>query len=107
MSTRSVSRPWRAAQAAAAEPAGPAPTTSTSVWAGSGADTSAILSGSRAPPKPARVAATRASRRLWLPGGHAPRVGQRFRNPDLARTYRLLARDGVAALHEGPLAPTR
>jgi len=33
-----------------------------------------------------------------------PRVGSVLRNPDLARTYRLLARHGVDALYTGPLA---
>ena len=41
---------------------------------------------------------------LFLPDGQLPVVGSRFRNPDLARTYRLLARDGVSALYRGELA---
>ena len=41
---------------------------------------------------------------LFLPGGAPPQVGSVLRNPDLARTYRLLARDGVDALYTGPLA---
>lgn len=41
---------------------------------------------------------------LFLPGGELPVVGTRFRNPDLAATYRLLARDGAAAVYRGPLA---
>ncbi|MBD7917826.1 gamma-glutamyltransferase [Cellulomonas sp. Sa3CUA2] len=41
---------------------------------------------------------------LFLPRGAPPRVGSVLRNPDLARTYRLLARDGVDALYRGPLA---
>lgn len=41
---------------------------------------------------------------LFLPHGDVPRVGSVFRNPDLARTYRLLARHGVDALYTGPLA---
>lgn len=44
------------------------------------------------------------SRELFLPGGEPPEVGSRFRNPDLAATYRLLARDGVDAFYTGPLA---
>ena len=32
---------------------------------------------------------------LFLPGGAPPEVGELFRNPDLARTYRELGRDGV------------
>lgn len=41
---------------------------------------------------------------LFLPRGAPPRVGTVLRNPDLARTYRLLARHGVGALYTGPLA---
>ena len=41
---------------------------------------------------------------LFLPRGAVPRVGSVLRNPDLARTYRLLARHGVDALYTGPLA---
>jgi gamma-glutamyltranspeptidase/glutathione hydrolase len=44
------------------------------------------------------------TKRLFYRGGHAPRVGSTFRNPDLAATYRLLARRGVKAFYEGPLA---
>jgi gamma-glutamyltranspeptidase/glutathione hydrolase len=45
------------------------------------------------------------TRELYLPGGHAPAVGSRFRNPDLADTYRLIARRGPrAAFYEGRLA---
>ncbi|WP_407547910.1 gamma-glutamyltransferase [Streptomyces sp. Pv4-95] len=38
---------------------------------------------------------------LFLPKGELPVVGSRFRNPDLARTYRQLAREGVKALYRG------
>ncbi|MDI3403425.1 gamma-glutamyltransferase [Streptomyces cavernicola] len=40
---------------------------------------------------------------LFLPGGELPVVGSTFRNPDLARTYRQLAREGVGALHHGSI----
>ncbi|WBO62693.1 gamma-glutamyltransferase [Streptomyces camelliae] len=40
---------------------------------------------------------------LFLPGGQLPVVGTRFRNPDLARTYRELAHDGVDALYHGDI----
>jgi gamma-glutamyltranspeptidase / glutathione hydrolase len=42
--------------------------------------------------------------RLYLPGGHAPEVGSVLRNPALARTYRLLGRQGVRAFYRGPIA---
>ncbi|WP_406863895.1 gamma-glutamyltransferase [Streptomyces sp. HUAS MG47] len=45
-----------------------------------------------------------ASSELFLPGGQLPVVGSVFKNPDLARTYRTLAREGVGALYRGPLA---
>ncbi|MGA5563535.1 gamma-glutamyltransferase [Streptomyces platensis] len=40
---------------------------------------------------------------LFLPQGKLPVVGSRFRNPDLARTYRQLAREGVGALYHGDI----
>ena len=43
-------------------------------------------------------------RRTFMPGGRAPQAGAVFRNPDLARTYERLARDGRAAFYEGPVA---
>ncbi|WP_138757432.1 gamma-glutamyltransferase [Modestobacter altitudinis] len=44
-----------------------------------------------------------ASADLFLPGGAPPEVGSVFRNPDLARTYDLLAADGVEELYAGDL----
>jgi gamma-glutamyltranspeptidase / glutathione hydrolase len=41
---------------------------------------------------------------LFLPGGDAPAVGSIFRNPDLADTYRLIAKKGIDAFYAGPLA---
>ncbi|MFO7916467.1 MAG: gamma-glutamyltransferase [Anaerolineae bacterium] len=40
----------------------------------------------------------------FLLDGKAPRAGQRFRNPDLGRSLRLLAEDGPAAFYKGPIA---
>ncbi len=40
----------------------------------------------------------------YLPGGAPIRAGSTLRNPDLARTYRLLARRGARAFYTGPLA---
>ncbi|WMX48753.1 gamma-glutamyltransferase [Streptomyces roseicoloratus] len=45
-----------------------------------------------------------ASSQLFLPGGQLPAVGSVFKNPDLARTYEKLGREGVGALYRGPLA---
>ncbi|GIH16427.1 gamma-glutamyltranspeptidase [Rugosimonospora africana] len=44
------------------------------------------------------------TRALYLPNGAPPAVGSTFRNPDLANTYRLIARDGVRAFYRGPIA---
>ncbi|QWF23347.1 gamma-glutamyltransferase [Nocardioides sp. LMS-CY] len=52
-----------------------------------------------------RFGAFVSTKRLYLRGGHAPRVGSRFRNPDLADTYRLIAERGPRAFYRGELAP--
>jgi gamma-glutamyltranspeptidase/glutathione hydrolase len=52
----------------------------------------------------ALLQATEESARVYLPGGWAPRVGQMFRNPDLAMNYRMLAADGRDAFYRGPIA---
>ncbi|HEU5038652.1 MAG TPA: gamma-glutamyltransferase [Nocardioides sp.] len=44
------------------------------------------------------------TRRLYLPGGHAPAVGSTFRNPDLARTYRQISTRGTRPVYEGSIA---
>jgi gamma-glutamyltranspeptidase/glutathione hydrolase len=41
---------------------------------------------------------------LFLPGGDAPAVGSVFKNPELAATYRLIAKEGIDAFYGGPLA---
>ncbi|MEO3823359.1 gamma-glutamyltransferase [Actinomadura sp. B10D3] len=43
------------------------------------------------------------TRRLFLPGGKVPAVGSVFRNPDLADTYRELARRGTGWFYKGGL----
>jgi gamma-glutamyltranspeptidase/glutathione hydrolase len=43
------------------------------------------------------------TRRLFLPGGRPPAVGSTFRNPDLAETYRTIARRGPDWLYRGGL----
>ncbi len=44
------------------------------------------------------------SARTYLIDGKPPRAGERFRNPDLARTYRLIAEQGPDAFYRGPIA---
>jgi gamma-glutamyltranspeptidase / glutathione hydrolase len=41
---------------------------------------------------------------VFMPGGRAPREGERFRNPALARTLELLATKGRDAYYKGPIA---
>ncbi|MFD8914767.1 gamma-glutamyltransferase [Streptomyces sp. NPDC059575] len=41
--------------------------------------------------------------KLFLPGGQLPVVGSTFKNPELARTYQELGREGVGAVYEGDL----
>lgn len=45
-----------------------------------------------------------ATRKLFLPGGKPPAVGSVFKNPDLARTYEEVGRNGVDELYRGKLA---
>ncbi|MGD0490965.1 MAG: gamma-glutamyltransferase family protein [Steroidobacteraceae bacterium] len=42
--------------------------------------------------------------RTYAPGGQAPNEGDIFRNPDLGRTYRVIAEDGRDAFYEGAIA---
>ena len=42
--------------------------------------------------------------RTWYPGGVPPQTGQIFRNPDLARSFRLLQKYGAAAFYRGEIA---
>jgi gamma-glutamyltranspeptidase/glutathione hydrolase len=42
----------------------------------------------------------------FAPGGNAPSEGDVFRNPDLARTYRMIAEGGRDAYYDGPIART-
>jgi len=43
---------------------------------------------------------------IYLPENRAPRPGERLRQPDLARTYRTLVREGRDALYHGPIGRT-
>jgi len=51
-----------------------------------------------------RIAAEPSAAGTFLPGGRAPRAGEIFRNPDLASSLRLIARDGSAGFYQGPIA---
>jgi len=42
--------------------------------------------------------------RVFAPGGRAPRAGERHRNPDKARSLRLIAESGAGAFYHGELA---
>ncbi|MCL4783622.1 MAG: gamma-glutamyltransferase [Bryobacterales bacterium] len=44
------------------------------------------------------------ARQLYLPHGKAPAVGELFRNPDLAKSYRLIAERGRDGFYKGPVA---
>ncbi|MFD9502258.1 gamma-glutamyltransferase [Streptomyces sp. NPDC060035] len=52
----------------------------------------------------ARFADFPASAELFLPDGQLPVVGSVFKNPDLARTYETLGREGIDELYRGGLA---
>src|SRR3954468_12058312 len=52
----------------------------------------------------ARFAKFSSTSALYLPGGQPPAVGSVFTNPDLAATYRQLARKGLNSFYTGPLA---
>jgi gamma-glutamyltranspeptidase/glutathione hydrolase len=43
-------------------------------------------------------------RRVYLPNGKPPAVGQVFHNPDLAKTLQLVAQNGAAAFYKGEIA---
>jgi len=46
------------------------------------------------------------AKKTYLVEGHAPREGEMFRNPDLAKTYETLAREGRDAFYRGSIART-
>ncbi|MBD0336462.1 MAG: gamma-glutamyltransferase, partial [Cyanobacteria bacterium Co-bin13] len=52
----------------------------------------------------ARFAAFTSTQSLYLPNGRPPAVGTQFKNPDLAKTYRLLAEQGVNVFYRGDIA---
>ena len=52
----------------------------------------------------ARLAEIPTSATCFLPGGRAPKFGEVFKNPDLARTLRAIARNGRDSFYKGDLA---
>jgi len=44
------------------------------------------------------------SRRVYLPSGKVPEIGQVFTNPDLAKALQLLADEGASAFYKGKIA---
>ena len=44
------------------------------------------------------------SQRVWLPGGQAPKAGEIFRNPDMAKALAAVQQSGAAAFYTGPIA---
>jgi gamma-glutamyltranspeptidase/glutathione hydrolase len=51
-----------------------------------------------------KIEETENFRKLWVKDGKTPREGDVFRNPDLARTYTLIAEGGGRAFYEGEIA---
>ena len=49
----------------------------------------------------ARFSQVESTAKLYLPQGDAPQVGTVFRNPELAKTYRLLGRKGTDVVYRG------
>jgi gamma-glutamyltranspeptidase/glutathione hydrolase len=47
---------------------------------------------------------TEEARRVYLPGGKVPAIGDLFRNPDLAKALRLVAEKGPDAFYKGEIA---
>ncbi len=52
----------------------------------------------------ARFAAFSSTQALYLPNGQPPQPGSRFRNPDLAKTYQILAEQGLNPFYRGEIA---
>ncbi len=43
------------------------------------------------------------ARRVYLPSGSAPKIGETFRNPELGHAFRLIAELGAKAFYSGPI----
>jgi len=57
-----------------------------------------------APSVMATLRTNKESARVLLPGGHAPQTGELFRNPDMARAFRLIAEKGPDVFYKGEIA---
>ena len=51
-----------------------------------------------------RLDQTPEAKRIFLPGGRVPELGEKFSNPDLAKTLRLIADHGRDAFYRGEIA---
>jgi gamma-glutamyltranspeptidase/glutathione hydrolase len=51
-----------------------------------------------------RISKDPEARRIYLPGGKPPALGQVFQNPDLAKALRMVAQDGPDAFYKGEIA---
>src|SRR5205809_3193294 len=51
-----------------------------------------------------KIQKTEEARRVFLPGGKAPGLGDRFTNPDLAKALKLVAEQGRDAFYKGEIA---
>ena len=52
----------------------------------------------------ARLEQTEEARRIFLPNGRAPAIGEKFSNPDLGKALRLVAEKGPREFYEGEIA---
>jgi gamma-glutamyltranspeptidase/glutathione hydrolase len=50
------------------------------------------------------ISADPESRRVFLPGGKPPAIGQIFQNPDIAKALRLIADKGATAFYQGEIS---
>jgi len=53
-----------------------------------------------------RISRDPSVRRIYQPEGRIPNVGETLRNPDMARTYRRIADEGIGVFYEGDIART-
>lgn len=76
---------------------------STIAYAEEGFPVTEVIADSWAKSK-AKLSKVPESAALYLPGGKAPKAGDVFKNPDLARVYQSIARDGPQVFYEGWIA---